>query len=106
MIKKKYLELCQPELNPTWREMLKGCVVDRPGSASTYRSGDWKSEHPVWDFPKCIKCGTCNIVCPDLCVAYNESGYLEADLNYCKGCGICARECPRQVITMVREEEE
>ncbi|MFA5614071.1 MAG: 4Fe-4S binding protein, partial [Methanoculleus sp.] len=26
------------------------------------------------------------------------------DLDYCKGCGICANECPKNAITMVREE--
>jgi pyruvate ferredoxin oxidoreductase delta subunit len=29
------------------------------------------------------------------------------DLTYCKGCGICAEECPKKVkaIEMVREEK-
>ena len=29
---------------------------------------------------------------------------LNIDLDYCKGCGVCANECPKQAITMVREE--
>jgi Pyruvate/2-oxoacid:ferredoxin oxidoreductase delta subunit len=29
--------------------------------------------------------------------------HFEPDLRYCKGCGICARECPQQAITMVSE---
>ncbi|MBC8460109.1 MAG: 4Fe-4S binding protein, partial [Deltaproteobacteria bacterium] len=28
-----------------------------------------------------------------------------ADLFYCKGCGICAHECPTQSIKMIEEEE-
>jgi pyruvate ferredoxin oxidoreductase delta subunit len=27
------------------------------------------------------------------------------DLEYCKGCGICAEECPVQAIDMVSEEQ-
>jgi pyruvate ferredoxin oxidoreductase delta subunit len=105
LTKKNYMTLCKPEVLPVWRDMPKACIIVEPGNASAYRSGDWKSQRPVWDFEKCIKCGTCNIICPDLCVDYNDNGYLEADLNYCKGCGLCAKECPRQAIKMVEEEE-
>jgi Pyruvate/2-oxoacid:ferredoxin oxidoreductase delta subunit len=30
---------------------------------------------------------------------------VEIDLTYCKGCGICAEECPAKAITMVMHEE-
>ncbi len=30
-------------------------------------------------------------------------GYWEADMDYCKGCGICAGECWTKAITMVEE---
>jgi Pyruvate/2-oxoacid:ferredoxin oxidoreductase delta subunit len=29
--------------------------------------------------------------------------YFEADLEYCKGCGICAEECPTKAIEMITE---
>lgn len=93
----------QPEKLPSWQEYPVGCVVVEPGSASQYRTGDWKSQHPVWDHQRCIKCGICYLFCPDFCIHENEEGYFEADLYYCKGCGICARECWTQAITMVEE---
>jgi len=27
------------------------------------------------------------------------------DYEHCKGCGICARECPRKAVSMVEEAE-
>jgi pyruvate ferredoxin oxidoreductase delta subunit len=38
--------------------------------------------------------------------ALDTEGFFIVDLNYCKGCGICAQECPTKAITMVPEEEE
>jgi len=32
-------------------------------------------------------------------------GHFEANLEFCKGCGICAKECPVGCISMVGEEE-
>jgi Pyruvate/2-oxoacid:ferredoxin oxidoreductase delta subunit len=29
--------------------------------------------------------------------------FFEPNLNFCKGCGICAKECPRAAIIMLPE---
>jgi pyruvate ferredoxin oxidoreductase gamma subunit len=91
---------------PSWQELAPGCVVAEPGNAKSYRSGDWRAQRPVWDHDRCIKCGICSLFCPDGCVSQNEQGYFEADYYYCKGCGICARECWTQAITMIEEAKE
>jgi len=41
----------------------------------------------------CSKCDNCYNFCPDLAVIKTSAGY-EVNLDYCKGCGICANECP------------
>lgn len=50
----------------------------------------------------CTGCDNCYLFCPDVSIAKlpgpDRYRVLEA---YCKGCGICARECPRHVIAMV-----
>lgn len=88
----------------TWRDLEIGCIVTEPGNARQYRTGDWRSQRPTYDFQKCIKCGLCWVFCPESCIEQNEEEYFVADLFYCYGCGICARECPTGVITMVEEE--
>jgi len=92
------------EVLPPWRELLPGCVITEPGNAKAYRTGDWKSAHPVWNNQRCIKCGICYLFCPEGCIREQPDGYFEADLYYCKGCGICARECWTEAIKMVEEE--
>lgn len=93
----------QTEKLLSWRELLPGCVVTEAGSAKQYRTGDWRSQRPVWNHERCIKCGICYIFCPEACIGQNEDGYFEADPYYCKGCGICARECWTEAIKMVVE---
>ena len=88
----------------TWRDLEIGGIVTEPGNASQYQTGDWRSQKPTYDFDRCIKCGLCQLFCPEGCVEPNPDGHFEADLYYCKGCGICARECWTKVITMVEEE--
>ena len=94
------------EIGIGWKDLKPGFVVTEPGSASSYETGDWRSERPVRANERCIKCGICYIYCPEGCVKETEDGFFEADLYYCKGCGICAHECPRGVITMEEEKEE
>jgi 2-oxoacid:acceptor oxidoreductase delta subunit (pyruvate/2-ketoisovalerate family) len=54
----------------------------------------------------CFSCDNCYGVCPDNAVIkLGRPGekYL-IDLDYCKGCGLCAAECPAGAISMVPEE--
>jgi 2-oxoacid:acceptor oxidoreductase delta subunit (pyruvate/2-ketoisovalerate family) len=58
---------------------------------------------------RCFSCGVCNkcencfVFCPDLAVMKTEDNY-EFDYDFCKGCGVCAYECPRYAISMEEEE--
>ena len=88
----------------TSKDLEIGAIATEPGSASQYRTGDWRSQRPTYDFNRCIKCAICQIFCPEGCIEQNSEGYFEANLYYCKGCGICARECWTKVITMIEEE--
>jgi len=81
---------------------------------------------------RCFSCGTCNLCdtcftfCPDVAIArlvappplspphlggmkggvplarLNGAGY-EVNYDYCKGCGVCAEECPRYAISIEEE---
>jgi pyruvate ferredoxin oxidoreductase delta subunit len=96
--------LKKSESELTWKDLEIGCIVTEPGSSREYRTGDWRSQKPTYDFNKCIKCGVCQIYCPEGCIKQNAEGYFQANLFWCKGCGICSKECPTKVITMVNEE--
>ncbi|HEY8472589.1 MAG TPA: NAD(P)-binding protein [Natronosporangium sp.] len=53
----------------------------------------------------CFECDNCYGMCPDNAVVKLGPGRRFAiDLDYCKGCGICAAECPAGAIEMVPEE--
>ena len=88
----------------TWKDFNIGCIVTEPGSSREYRTGDWRSQKPTYDFKKCIKCGVCQIYCPEGCIQQNADGNFEANMYWCKGCGICTKECPTGVISMINEE--
>jgi NADPH-dependent glutamate synthase beta subunit-like oxidoreductase len=54
----------------------------------------------------CFACDNCYGVCPDNAVRKltpGEAYGYEIDLDYCKGCGLCAAECPAGAIAMVPE---
>jgi pyruvate ferredoxin oxidoreductase delta subunit len=90
------------ESKPTWRELPKGAVSTK--SSTEYETGDWGVDRPEIDHDKCTKCMFCHFYCPEGTIKVREDGYTEVDLRYCKGCGICAEECPVKCITMVRKK--
>ena len=57
---------------------------------------------------RCFNCGICNdcdncsIYCPEIAVKKTSTG-RQIDLDYCKGCGICVTECPRDAMLLVAE---
>jgi NADPH-dependent glutamate synthase beta subunit-like oxidoreductase len=65
-------------------------------------------EQTLAEAERCFSCGTCilcdNCVhyCPDLAVQRDGDGYLVLT-DYCKGCGICVKECPTGSMKMVEE---
>ncbi|MDP2171010.1 MAG: NAD(P)-binding protein [Rhodocyclaceae bacterium] len=53
----------------------------------------------------CFECDNCYGVCPDNAVIKLGPGKrFKFNYDYCKGCGICATECPCGAIKMVPEE--
>jgi 2-oxoacid:acceptor oxidoreductase delta subunit (pyruvate/2-ketoisovalerate family) len=53
----------------------------------------------------CFECDNCYGVCPDNAVIKLGPGKrFEFNYDYCKGCGLCAAECPCGAIKMIPEE--
>ncbi|MFZ5571382.1 MAG: FAD-dependent oxidoreductase [Thermodesulfobacteriota bacterium] len=54
----------------------------------------------------CNQCDNCRIFCPDLAVKLDDSLRGRGiDYDYCKGCGICVVECPRNAMVLEEEKE-
>jgi NADPH-dependent glutamate synthase beta subunit-like oxidoreductase/NAD-dependent dihydropyrimidine dehydrogenase PreA subunit len=51
---------------------------------------------------ECTQCDNCFHYCPDLAIRRVDGGY-EVLTDYCKGCGICVKECPTGSMTMLEE---
>lgn len=78
-----------------------------PAETETRQDEAWDRERALQEAERCLSCGTCNLClqcvsyCPDASIRPDvEKGTVVVDLDHCKGCGICAYECPRGVITM------
>jgi 2-oxoacid:acceptor oxidoreductase gamma subunit (pyruvate/2-ketoisovalerate family)/2-oxoacid:acceptor oxidoreductase delta subunit (pyruvate/2-ketoisovalerate family) len=72
-----------------------------PGSFKENKTGSWRVFKPEYDKEKCTMCNFCWFYCPEGCI-YRKEDRMDFDMDYCKGCGICANECPAEAIKMER----
>jgi len=84
-------------------EFPRGAVIPTAGNSNDYVTGGWRSERPFRDDAKCTQCLLCWVFCPDTSVLVADEKVYDFDLEHCKGCGICAKECPVDAIDMVPE---
>jgi len=85
--------------------------VARRGSTFDEVVGGLDDSNALYEARRCMSCGNCFScdncygVCPDNAVIkLGQPGELyEIDLDFCKGCGLCVKECPCGAIEMVPE---
>ena len=69
---------------------------------------DLSAQEALAEAARCFSCGNCTacdnclLYCPDMAVRRLDGQY-EIAADYCKGCGLCVRECPTGAIAMHEE---
>lgn len=90
------------ELRP-WDTLAIGGAI-APADSPAPRTGGWRTGvKPKFDAALCVNCLLCWLYCPDSAVRLEGTTFSGIDLDYCKGCEICAEVCPVGAIAMVEE---
>lgn len=87
------------------RSPLPRTPLSTPSDSGFGDSGTWRIYRPMIDKDKCTKCAICWLYCPENCIKLDSDNTPEVNLAHCKGCGICAKECPIKGIVMKYEGE-
>ena len=80
------------------------------GGYLTQVNAGWRNVRPVIDAQACVGCLNCYLYCPDGAIFKTAPAQgsraktgVAVDLDFCKGCGVCARECTFGAIAMRNE---
>jgi 2-oxoacid:acceptor oxidoreductase delta subunit (pyruvate/2-ketoisovalerate family) len=99
------------EINPAYfnlEERIEPRGIDLPervrGFEEVYTG--LSEEAALQEAQRCFSCGTCPecdnclVFCPDAAISRKEGGRYQINYDYCKGCGLCVAECPRNAISI------
>jgi pyruvate ferredoxin oxidoreductase delta subunit len=89
-----------------YKDISIGGIITEAGNSAKYKTGDWRSFKPIWNEEGCVHCLMCWVFCPDNAIKTEDGKMVGINYDHCKGCGICARECPRKekALQMMKEE--
>lgn len=78
---------------------LKGCPLD----CLWCHNPEGKDPHPLLSFvaQRCLSCGACAQVCPNLAISYSPGAVPETDRDRCTACGACTEVCPTGARTIL-----
>ncbi|MBI4779597.1 4Fe-4S binding protein [Candidatus Falkowbacteria bacterium] len=86
-------------------------ITVKPSTTTINKTGAWRTNRPKFMHDKCTACAICSRLCPEGIIYQTDQTnaigkkYFECDLTYCKGCGLCATECPFKAIEMELDEK-
>jgi len=85
-----------------WKDIAEGNIIPKPATSLEYKTGGWRAFRPIWVKDNCINCKFCWLYCPDNAVFLDKDAKMCGfNLEYCKGCGICANLCPAKPIKAI-----
>ena len=86
------------------------CGESSPGIGEAGKTGDWRNCRSVIDEDRCTPvrknkpaCFLCWLYCPEAVIS--KTIPVRINMEYCKGCGICAQICPTHAIAMLEEDK-
>lgn len=83
-----------------YTDLTEGLMIFGGGTAKKFKTGEWRTNTPVFHADRCKQCLLCAPVCPDGSIPVRNGKRVGFDYDHCKGCGICAKVCPFDAITM------
>ena len=105
-----HLDVCRIDLDQRVRPKLE--APDKRIGSFAEAEPTFTLEEAVQEAKRCAHanpchyCEVCQLLCPDLSMIRDpKTGHIVIDLDYCKGCGLCAHFCPHGAITMVIDED-